>query len=83
MAQAVINTYGTGLDTSAIIPRLNQVQATLLVCVVATVLVYVGHFYSAIAGIIAAILYPLARRVFPEPAELFAPRRPVQSRRRV
>ncbi len=28
-AQAVINTYGTGLDTSSIIPKLNRVQATL------------------------------------------------------
>ena|SRR5882757_245043 len=178
MAQAVINTYGTGLDTSAIIPKLNRVQATLLACAIATVLVYVGHFYSAIAGgvavflallacssipwiviltighfhrrgyyhtddlqvfnrgekggvywftgglnyvgvgvwgiafacglmftnngwftspgaellggldtgflvagIVAAILYPLALRVFPEPAELFAPRQPDQSAR--
>jgi purine-cytosine permease-like protein len=56
MAQAVINTYGTGLDTSAIIPRLIRVQATLLACVVATVLVYVGHFYSAIAGGVAVFL---------------------------
>lgn len=39
-AQAVINTYGTGLDTSAIIPKLNRVQATLLACGLATVLVY-------------------------------------------
>jgi purine-cytosine permease-like protein len=35
MVQAVINTYGTGLDTSAVIPELNRVQATLLACVVA------------------------------------------------
>ncbi len=46
--QAVINTYGTGLDTSAIIPRFNRVQATLLACGLATVLVYVGHFYDKI-----------------------------------
>ncbi len=46
--QAVINTYGTGLDTSAIIPRFNRVQATLLACGLATVLVYVGHFYDRI-----------------------------------
>ena len=48
-AQAVINTYGTGLDTSAIIPRLNRVQATLVACVAATALVYIGHFYSSVA----------------------------------
>jgi purine-cytosine permease-like protein len=35
------------------------------------------------AGIVAAILYPLALRVFPEPAELFAPRQPDPSTRRV
>ncbi len=46
--QAVINTYGTGLDTHAIIPRFNRVQATLLACGLATVLVYVGHFYDKI-----------------------------------
>lgn len=46
--QAVINTYGTGLDTSAIIPRFNRVQATLLACGLATLLVYVGHFYDKI-----------------------------------
>ena len=47
-AQAVINTYGVGLDTSAIIPRLNRVQATLIACGLATLLVYVGHFNNAI-----------------------------------
>ncbi len=48
-AQAVINTYGTGLDTSAIIPRLNRVQATLIACLGATALVYIGHFYTSVA----------------------------------
>lgn len=60
MAQAVINTYGTGLDTSAIIPKLNRVQATLLACSIATTLVYIGHFYSAIAGGVAVFLALLA-----------------------
>ncbi|KWX22343.1 hypothetical protein AFM11_21225 [Mycolicibacterium wolinskyi] len=46
--QAVINTYGTGLDTSAIFPRFNRIQATLLACGLATALVYVGHFYDRI-----------------------------------
>lgn len=49
-AQAVINTYGTGLDTSAMIPALSRVQATVLACSIATVLVYVGHFYSAVSA---------------------------------
>jgi purine-cytosine permease-like protein len=58
-AQAVINTYGTGLDTSAMIPKLSRVQATLVACSLATVLVYVGHFYSSIAvgvGVFVAVL---------------------------
>lgn len=59
-AQAVINTYGTGLDTSAIIPRLNRVQATLVACAVATALVYVGHFYSALANGVSIFLAVLA-----------------------
>jgi purine-cytosine permease-like protein len=48
-AQAVINTYGTGLDTSAIIPRLSRVQATILACGAATALVYIGHFFTSVA----------------------------------
>lgn len=59
-AQAVINTYGTGLDTSAIIPRLNRVQATLVACSLATALVYVGHFYSALANGVSIFLAVLA-----------------------
>ena len=55
-AQAVINTYGTGLDMSAIIPRLNRVQATFLACAMATLLVYVGHFYDAIAAAMGVYL---------------------------
>jgi purine-cytosine permease-like protein len=57
--QAVINTYGTGLDTSAIIPRLNRVQATVLACVLATLLVYVGHFYDTIAAALGVYLQML------------------------
>ncbi|ORV88349.1 purine-cytosine permease family protein [Mycolicibacterium iranicum] len=59
-AQAVINTYGTGLDTSAIIPRLNRVQATLVACALATSLVYLGHFYAALANGVAVFLALLA-----------------------
>ncbi|TFV56798.1 nitrate reductase [Mycobacterium sp. PS03-16] len=54
--QAVINTYGTGLDTSAIIPRFNRIQATLLACALATALVYVGHFYDKIESGMAVYL---------------------------
>ena len=59
-AQAVINTYGTGLDTSAIIPKLDRVQATLVACVLATALVYVGHFNSAIIAGVGVFLQVLA-----------------------
>jgi purine-cytosine permease-like protein len=59
-AQAVINTYGTGLDTSAIIPKLSRVQATLVACGGATGLVYIGYFYSALADGVAVFLALLA-----------------------
>jgi purine-cytosine permease-like protein len=59
-AQAVINTYGTGLDTSAIIPKLNRVQATLLACGIATMLVYFGYFYSALTDAVGVFLTLLA-----------------------
>jgi len=59
-AQAVINTYGTGLDTSSIIPRLSRVQATVVACVLASALVYLGHFNSAIIDGVAVFLTVLA-----------------------
>ncbi|MEU4227645.1 cytosine permease [Nonomuraea sp. NPDC026600] len=59
-AQAVINTYGTGLDTSAIIPRLSRVQATLTACTLSTVLVYVGYFDESIASAVSVFLQLLA-----------------------
>ena len=59
-AQAVINTYGTGLDTSSIIPRLNRVQATALACAVATALVYAGYFYTGLIDSVATFLSVLA-----------------------
>jgi purine-cytosine permease-like protein len=59
-AQAVINTYGTGLDTSAIIPKLNRVQATLLACVLATALVYIGEFSQGIEDGVSVFLTLLA-----------------------
>lgn len=46
--QAVINTYGTGLDTPAPSSAVQPRQATLLACGLWLVLVYVGHFYDRI-----------------------------------
>lgn len=59
-AQAVINTYGTGLDTSSLIPRLNRVQATLAACGGATLLVYAGYFYSELIDSVSVFLALLA-----------------------
>jgi purine-cytosine permease-like protein len=59
-AQAVINTYGTGLDTSSVIPQLNRVQATLVACVAATALVYAGYFFSGLIDAVATFLSVLA-----------------------
>jgi purine-cytosine permease-like protein len=59
-AQAVINTYGTGLDTSSFIPRLTRIQATFVACAVATLLVYLGYFYSGIIDAVSTALSLLA-----------------------
>lgn len=59
-AQAVINTYGTGLDTSSIIPKLNRLQATAVACVVATALVFAGYFWSGLIDFVATFLSILA-----------------------
>jgi purine-cytosine permease-like protein len=59
-AQAVINTYGTGLDTSSVIPKLNRIQATLVACVAATALVYAGYFFSGLIDAVATFLSVLA-----------------------
>ncbi|ART72510.1 hypothetical protein BTO20_31670 [Mycobacterium dioxanotrophicus] len=55
-AQAVINTYGTGLDTSSLIPKLNRVQATLAACGGATLLVYLGYFYTELMESVSVFL---------------------------
>jgi purine-cytosine permease-like protein len=59
-AQAVINTYGTGLDTSSIIPKLNRIQATATACAVATALVYAGYFFTGLIDSVATFLNLLA-----------------------
>jgi len=59
-AQAVVNTYGTGLDTSSFIPKLSRIQATLAACVFATILVYLGYFYSGIIDTVSTALSLLA-----------------------
>lgn len=59
-AQAVINTYGTGLDTSSMIPKLSRPQATLVACAAATVLVFIGHYNAGIITGTSTLLTLLA-----------------------
>jgi purine-cytosine permease-like protein len=43
-AQGALCVYGTGMDTSSIVPRLKRVPATILIGILGTVLVYIGSF---------------------------------------
>jgi purine-cytosine permease-like protein len=64
-AQGCINLYGTGLDMSSIVPRLNRVQATLTIGVVAFALVYLGTFVWNAIDSVSAFLAVLAVIVTP------------------
>ncbi len=64
-AQAVINTYGTGLDTSSLIPSLSRAKATFVACLVATGLVYLGHFYDSLETTVTTVLTLLANFAVP------------------
>jgi purine-cytosine permease-like protein len=56
-AQAALCVYGTGLDTSSIIPSLKRVHATLLIGGLGTVLVYIGAFlYNLVAAATAFLI---------------------------
>ena len=44
VGQGAMNLYSMGLDLDAILPRLTRVQATIVVTVIATVLVFLGKF---------------------------------------
>lgn len=55
-AQGAICLYGTGLDTSSIIPRLARVPATLALSAVAIALVYLGTFLWNAASAVSAFL---------------------------
>ncbi len=56
-AQAALCVYGTGLDTSSIIPSLKRVPATLLIGALGTALVYVGAFlYNLVAAASAFLI---------------------------
>ncbi|WP_298590622.1 cytosine permease [uncultured Kocuria sp.] len=59
VAQGAIGLYGTGLDTSSLIPRLSRAQATLLISAVSTVLVYLGAFVWDALAVVSAFLVVL------------------------
>lgn len=59
VSQGTIGMYGTGLDTSSLIPRLTRRQATLAIAVVAVVLVYAGAFVWDIIPVLNAFLVVL------------------------
>lgn len=44
IGQGAMNLYSMGLDLDAILPRLSRVQATVVVTVIATILVFLGKF---------------------------------------
>ena len=44
IGQGAMNLYSMGLDLDAILPRLSRVQATIVVTVIATILVFLGKF---------------------------------------
>lgn len=59
VAQGTIGLYGTGLDTSSLVPQLSRRQSTLLLAVVAVILVYGGAFVWDIIPVINAFLVVL------------------------
>jgi purine-cytosine permease-like protein len=57
VGQAGVNLYSMGLDLDAILPRLSRVQATGLVALVSTALVFVGQFvYDAESAVTTFVL---------------------------
>lgn len=59
VAQGTIGLYGTGLDTSSLVPRLTRRQSTLLIAAVAIAMVYAGAFVWDIIPVINAFLIVL------------------------
>jgi purine-cytosine permease-like protein len=55
-AQGALGLYGTGLDMSSIIPRLQRVPATLLIAAIAIALVYVGGIVFKAIDTVSAFL---------------------------
>lgn len=59
VSQGTIGLYGTGLDTSSLVPRLSRRQSTILIASVVVVLVYGGAFVWDVIPVINAFLVVL------------------------
>lgn len=55
-AQAVINIYSMGLDFSAIVVSLSRVQATIILSIVSTIMVYFGAIYQQLEVLVSSFL---------------------------
>jgi purine-cytosine permease-like protein len=64
-AQGGLALYGTGLDTSSIIPRLSRVPATLVISAVSLLFVFLGTFVWDAIDTVSAFLLLLLVRVVP------------------
>jgi purine-cytosine permease-like protein len=63
--QGAIGLYGTGLDTSSLIPGLSRAWATLAIATVATVFVYLGSFVWQAQAAVSAFLVLLVMVLVP------------------
>ncbi len=56
VAQGTVGLYGTGLDTSSLIPRLSRQHATVVIAAVAALLVFLGAFVWDAVAVVNAFL---------------------------
>jgi len=63
--QGAIGLYGTGLDTSSLIPGLTRAWATLVIAAVATAFVYLGAFVWEAQAAVSAFLVLLVNILVP------------------
>ena len=58
IGQGAMNLYSMGLDLDAILPRLTRMQATVVVTVIATILVFLGRFvWDAEVAVTAFVVF--------------------------
>jgi purine-cytosine permease-like protein len=56
MSTGTTSLYGTGLDFSSVLPRLSRPQATLLIGILASALVFAGRFYFSLFDSLSAFV---------------------------